>query len=41
MKQITEKAKINITYMKQKENGRQNSLGKQEKERGMILRRRG
>jgi hypothetical protein len=33
----TAKGTINITYMKQK----QNSLGKQEKEREMILRSRG
>jgi len=33
--------RINITYMKQKQNGRQNSLGEQEKEREMIIRSRG
>jgi hypothetical protein len=33
MKQITAKGKINMTYMKQKQNGRQNSLSKQEKKR--------
>jgi len=31
----------NITYMKQKQNGLQNSLGEQEKEREMIIRNRG
>ena len=30
----------NITYMKQKQNGRQNSLGEQEKEREKIIRSR-
>jgi hypothetical protein len=41
MKQVTAKETINITYMKEKQNGRHNSLGKQEKEREMILRSRG